>query len=175
MTMHPADTTEADAVTSERWRIDPSRSRVELRVRTWGLGTVKGSFARFHGTLDLSAQPAITFTIEGESLDTGNRRRDEHLRGPDFLDADAHPYLRFTSETATLDGERLIVHGRLDARAASMPLSFEVRLRGIGDELVIDALVDVDHRKLGVTWNVLRTVRTPSRLLVTGRMVRDEE
>jgi polyisoprenoid-binding protein YceI len=175
MTMHPAESAVADAVTSTRWRIDPPRSHVELRVKTWGMGTVKGSFSRFHGTLDLSAQPAIELTLEGDSLDTRNRRRDKHLRQPDFFDVEAHPYVRFVSEDAMLDGERLLVQGRLHARGASLPLTVEMTLRGIGDELEVDAVVDVDHRQLGVTWNVMGTVRAPSTLRVTGRLVRDED
>ena len=68
-------------ITHTRWRIDPRRSTVEFRVRSfYGLQTVKGRFERYDGTLDLSAQPSIELTIEADSLTTDNARRDEHLR-----------------------------------------------------------------------------------------------
>src|SRR4051794_9034330 len=120
-------TTQADnlvgtpTIGTTRWRIDPARSSVEFHVKGfWGMATIKGRFSRYHGTLDLAAEPAIELTIEADSLDTANAKRDMHLRSPDFFDAEKHPYLRFVSDSATLDGERLHVRGRLHARGRSI-------------------------------------------------------
>ena len=46
----------------------------------YGLMTVKGDFADYEGTLDLSATPAAELTIQAASLDTKLANRDEHLR-----------------------------------------------------------------------------------------------
>jgi polyisoprenoid-binding protein YceI len=175
MRTHPAEAIGAPNITSTRWRIDPTRSRVEFRVKTFlGLATVKGSFSSYHGKLDLGATPAVELIVEGASLDTKNFKRDEHLRSPDFFGVEAHPYVRFVSETAGLDGERLTVRGRLHARGASMPLSLEATLRRIGEELEIEAVTEADHHELGMTYNKLGMVGTPSKLIVSGRLVRDE-
>jgi polyisoprenoid-binding protein YceI len=175
MSSYPADAIDATAITSTRWRIDPARSDVEFQARgLWGMGTVTGRFTRYHGTLDLRAQPAIELTVEGDSIDTRNKRRDKHLRSPDFFGVEAHPYVRFVSEAAVLDGERLTVRGRLHARGASMPLQLEATLRGIGDELEIEAVTEADQHQLGMTWNVLGALRAPTRLRLKGRLVRDE-
>lgn len=89
-----------------RWRLDPTRSRVEFHVRHfYGLMTVKGRFDRFEGTLDLDAAPTIELTIDADSLDTKNRQRDKHLRSADFFDVTNHPQVRFASDSATLDGD----------------------------------------------------------------------
>src|SRR6185312_8034794 len=66
------------------WRLDPERSSVEFEVP--GLSTVRGRFHRYQGTLDLRREPAIELTIEAASVDTGNRRRDKHLRSKTFFD-----------------------------------------------------------------------------------------
>ena len=109
-----------------RWRIDPARSSVEFRTPTlWGLAKVKGHFDRYDGTLDLERDPAITLTIDAASLDTHNRLRDRHLRSADFFDVANHPQVRFVSDSATLDGERLNVRGRLYAGGESIPLRLE--------------------------------------------------
>jgi polyisoprenoid-binding protein YceI len=159
-----------------RWRIDPTRSRVEFRVKSfWGMATVKGRFSRYHGTLDLAGEPAIELTIEADSLDTENEKRDRHLRSGDFFDAENHPYVRFVSESATLDGERLHVQGHLHARGTSIPLELDATLRRIGDDLEVVAATEADHRELGMTWNQMRSIGTMSRLDVTGRLVRDAE
>src|SRR6188472_3283395 len=103
-------------VETSRWRIDPERSSVEFRARTfWGLMTVKGRFGRYDGWLDLRDGAAIELTIDADSLDTGNERRDKHLRSSDFFDVENHPQVRFVSDSAEVDGERLNVSGRLYA------------------------------------------------------------
>ena len=104
------------------WRIDPSRSRVEFRAQgLWGLATVKGRFERYAGTIDLAAEPAILLTIEADSLDTGNRKRDTHLRADDFFAVEDHPEVRFVSDAATLEGDRLKVSGRLHTAGRASP------------------------------------------------------
>jgi len=156
------------------WRIDPGRSSIEFRVRAlWGLVAVKGRFTRYQGTLDLSATPAVDLTIEADSLDTKNKRRDNHLRSGDFFDAEDHPYVRFVSETAVLDGDRLDVRGVLHAGGGSVPLDIDATLRRAGDELEVEAVAQADHRELGMTWSPLGMIRTPSRLVARGRLVRE--
>jgi polyisoprenoid-binding protein YceI len=165
---------QAPSITTTRWRIDPARASVEFHVKNfWGLTTVKGGFTRYHGTLDLGADPAIELTIEADSLDSANPRRDKHLRSPAFFDVEAHPYVRFMSESAVVDGERLKVRGRLHARGTSIPLTFEAALRRQGDELEVDAAAVGDHRALGMTFNTLGAIARSSLLIVKGRLQRD--
>jgi polyisoprenoid-binding protein YceI len=100
----------AGSLASGPWILDPERSSLEFRVPLlYGkVGTVKGAFECFRGTLDLEARPAIELSVAADSIDTGNRRRDEHLRSADFFDADAHPEVRFESESqAEVDQRRL--------------------------------------------------------------------
>jgi polyisoprenoid-binding protein YceI len=174
MSTHPADAIGTSSIKSTRWRIDPRRSAVEFYAKGfWGMSTVKGTFSRYHGTLDLGTRPAIELTIEGDSLDTKNNRRDAHLRSSDFFGVETYPYVRFVSEAAVLDGERLVVRGRLHAAGASMPLSLVATLRRVGDELEVEAVTEADHRELGMTWNRMGMVRAPSKVTVKGRLVRD--
>ncbi|MFN8123894.1 MAG: YceI family protein [Thermoleophilia bacterium] len=99
-------------LTGSAWSVDPARSRVEFRVRHfWGLMTVTGHFTRFDGGLDMNSMPAIGLDIEAASVDTGNAKRDKHLRSADFFDAEAHPRITFASEEVTVRGGRLAVTG----------------------------------------------------------------
>jgi polyisoprenoid-binding protein YceI len=171
-TQHAAHSVDAPSIERTLWRIDPARSSVEFRTKTfWGIATVRGRFSRYHGTLDLSGEPAIELTVEADSLDTKNDKRDKHLRSPDFFAAEEHPYVRFVSESAVLDGDRLEVRGVLHARGAGIPLAIDVVLRRVGDELEIEAVAAADHVRLGMTFNQLRMIRTPSELVVRGRLV----
>jgi polyisoprenoid-binding protein YceI len=157
------------------WRLDPARSSVEFQVpHFYGLMTVKGRFDRYRGILDLGERPSAELTIDAPSLDTGNARRDKHLRSADFFDVEGNPDVRFVSESVTLEGELLRVHGRLHAAGRQIALEIDAKVREVDGELEIDATADADQRELGMTWSPLGITRSPSRLLVRGRLTRDE-
>ena len=171
-------TTETDATDAPlegtRWRIDPSRSSAEFAApHLFGLHAVKGSFRRFDGTLDLTTQPAIELTIDAASVDTGVALRDKHLRAGHYFDVDQHPEVRFVSESATLDGERLSVRGHLHASGGSTPIELEAKLRRAGDGLDVEAATEVDQRRLGMRGSGVPGPRGATRLAVRGRLVRD--
>ena len=166
---HPPDT---QSIPREHWRIDPTRSSVEFHAQTlWGRVTVGGRFERYEGTIDLQQNPVIELTIDGASITTNLGLRDRHLRSADFFDVLNHPQVSFVSDNATLEGERLHVRGRLHAAGQSIPLELDARLRRVGDELEIDARTNAGHRKLGMSHGLLGMMRTPSELIVHGRLV----
>jgi len=157
-----------------QWQLDPRRSSVEFRVgHFWGLMTVKGQFDDYEGRLDLSADPAIELTVDAASLQTGNRKRDEHLRSADFFDAEKHPRVRFVSDSVVAHDGTLRVHGSLFAGGRSIPLELVARVRRAGDELEIEALASAPHRELGMTYSPLGMIRPSSELRVNGYLVPD--
>jgi polyisoprenoid-binding protein YceI len=172
------DTTTGTGPASEMargtWILDPDRSSVEFRVPLlFGkIGTVKGGFTSYGGTLDMDGRPAIELTIEAGSIDTGNARRDAHLRSAAFFDAEEHPQVRFESESAELDGEEIRVRGTLRAGGGSAPLDLTAAVRPVDEEFEIEASAEVDQRKLGMTYSPLGTLRPPARLTVRGRLTR---
>jgi polyisoprenoid-binding protein YceI len=170
--------TDTATIETTRWRIDPARSSVEFHVKMlWGMMTVKGRFSEYEGTLDLSANPAIALTIDTASLDTGNEKRDEHLRSPGIFSVKEHPYVRFASEGAALDGERLTFAGKVHGLDATMPVSIEATLRPAGDGLELESVTKVDYRQMGVTWGkpwiAVGLVGAPGKLVVKGRLIPD--
>jgi polyisoprenoid-binding protein YceI len=156
------------------WILDPDRSSVEFRVPLlFGrFGTVKGGFASYAGTLDLDGRPAIELTIDAGSIDTGNAKRDTHLRSAEFFDVEEHPQVRFESESVALDGDILHVSGILRAAGASTPLDVIATVHRVDEEFEIEASAEVDQRKLGMTYSPLGTLRPPARLIVSGHLSR---
>jgi polyisoprenoid-binding protein YceI len=158
---------------SGSWRLDPQRSSVKFRVgHFWGLMTVKGHFDDYHGQLELSASPTIELTINAASLQTGNRKRDEHLRSTDFFYAEKHPLVQFVSDSVDPQGDTLQVRGRLSARGRSIPVKLDAHIRQLGRELEIEAATTVLHGELGMTWSPLRMIRPRSELLVKAYLAR---
>jgi polyisoprenoid-binding protein YceI len=167
--------TDASTILQSSWRLDPARSSVAFEVRHfYGLITVKGRFTSYEGTLDLGSQPAVELTIDAASVDTNQKKRDKHLRSGDFFDVEHHPELRFVSEAAVLDGEQLRVRGSLRAAGGTLPLDLEATVRPVDDEIEIEAVAHIDHRRLGLTWNPLRLMRSPSKAIIRGRAVRGQ-
>ncbi len=157
---------------SGRWLLDPQRSSVGFRVALgWRLGTVTGRFDHYEGQLDLSAAPAIALTIDADSLQTGNRRRDRHLRSRDFFDAEDHPRVQFISDSIDLGNDALEVRGRLTARGGSIPLELTAVIRRVEGDLEIEAATTAPHRELGMTWNFLGMIPPRSELFVKGRLI----
>jgi polyisoprenoid-binding protein YceI len=158
------------------WRLDPARSSVEFQVpHFYGLMTVKGHFDRYEGTLDLSAHPVVELVIDADSLDTKQSKRDKHLRSADFFDVANHPQVRFEADAATLEGQTLKVQGTLSAAGKQVPLDVDATLTPEGDELEIEARGLADQRQLGMVWSPLGITRAPSKLIVSGRLVRVDQ
>jgi polyisoprenoid-binding protein YceI len=174
MSTPPAPT--APDVTSGPWRLDPDQSSVEFHVRHfYGLMTVKGHFDRYEGTLDLGAQPAVDLTIDAESLDTKQGKRDQHLRSADFFDVANHPQVRFVSDSAVLHGDMLTVQGQLQAAGKQIPLELDATVHEVDGELMLEAVTHADHRVLGMTWSPLGILRAPTKLIVRGRLKRPDD
>lgn len=157
-----------------RWRLDPDRSTAEFRVPNfWGLMRVRGRFDRLSGWLEIGeqGQRRIELTIDATSLNTGNAKRDEHLRSDDFFDTERHPTVRFvsTSVSGPVD-DRMQVQGELLAAGHRVLLELEPTLRQSADRLQLDASAKVDQRELGMTWSPLGMTRTPATLTVRAHL-----
>ena len=158
---------------TRRWVVDPARSTVEFRVRNyWGLTTVVGHFRRFDGFYKVGPdERTVDLIVDAGSLDTGNRRRDEHLRSSTFFDVGPHPYVCFTANDVTGAGNgTLRVRGELEAAGRKVPLSFDAQVHVVDGELEAEATTLVDQRLLGMTFSPLGTVRSPSMLHVRARL-----
>jgi polyisoprenoid-binding protein YceI len=168
------DPTSSENLTIGAWSLDPARSSVEFRVpHFWGLTKVKGHFERYEGKLDLQSTPAARLTIDAASLETGNPRRDKHLRSSDFFDVENNPQVRFTSDTAQLDGQTLTAKGTLEAAGKTVPVELSATITLIDGQPVIEAQTTVNRHDFGMTWNRLGAVGTDSALFVRGNLVRD--
>ena len=84
--------TERRTVAPSRWSLDSDGSSVGFTVKTmWGLIPVRGRFDRLAGSYEVGRNgTTIELTIDADSIDTGNAKRDEHLRSSDFFDVDDH-------------------------------------------------------------------------------------
>jgi polyisoprenoid-binding protein YceI len=77
------------STSSITWNIDPSHSRAEFKVKHMMISNVKGSFSGITGTLiEDPANPSldhIDASIAVNTVNTGDEKRDEHLKNADFF------------------------------------------------------------------------------------------
>ena len=91
----------AAAPTADDYSIDASHSAMAFKVQHFGAGYTHGRFNDFKGDITFDAKDdsknSISITIKASSIDSGNEKRDEHLRGKDFFFAKKYKTLSFKS------------------------------------------------------------------------------
>jgi polyisoprenoid-binding protein YceI len=164
---------ERAVATPTRWSVDRAETSVDFAVKTfWGLMTVRGRFDRFDGWYEVRPDGArIELTIDADSLDTGNRTRDRHLRSADFFHVSEHPQVRFTSTRIDYAGDGMLqVEGDLEAAGKAVPLAFDATVVPVGRRLEIEATTTVDPRQLGMSSGQLGMIRPPATLHVKAHL-----
>jgi len=115
---------------SATWEIDPAHTSVQFSVRHMMVSNVRGQFETVAGRIQADeANPTaarVEATIETASIDTNNNKRDDHLRGPDFLDAVKFPQITFVSKKVEKAGE------------AKWKLTGDLTLHGVTREVVLE-------------------------------------
>ena len=84
----------ADGKLAGAWTLDGARSSVGLSSKSmWNMVKVKGRFTQVTGAAAISAagEATGTITVAAASVDTGIKKRDDHLRSADFFDAAKYP------------------------------------------------------------------------------------
>jgi polyisoprenoid-binding protein YceI len=92
----PASTARADD-----YAVDSMHTAVTFRISHLGLSWTYGRFGDVSGEFTIDpANPAgcsFTLAMKAESVDTGIKKRDDHLRSPDFFNAKQFPIISFKS------------------------------------------------------------------------------
>lgn len=159
------------------WSIDPAHSHVEFAVRHLMVATAKGRFGEVEGTITLDeANPAssrVEARIAAAGIDTKQADRDAHLRSPDFLDAENHPYLTFRSTRVEADGRGgFTAHGDLTIRGVTRPVALQGEYLGTNRSPYgfrvagFSATTRINRSDFGLNWNAA--------LETGGVMVADE-
>lgn len=122
---------------AEPYVMDKSHAAVTFSVNHLGFSVVHGRFSDFDAEIDFDPDAIeaskVAFTIKAASVDTGWQPRDEHVRGPDFLDAGAHPDITFVSKSVKLvTAEQAEVTGDVTIKGITREETFEVVLNKMG-------------------------------------------
>ncbi|AQA01280.1 hypothetical protein BVC93_01275 [Mycobacterium sp. MS1601] len=153
------------------WTLVPNRSEVRFTCRSfWGLLPVKGRFTEFSGEGQLSGGTAFgRIDIVAASLDTGNRKRDEHLRSEDFFAVDRFPTLSVVVTAVQQTGGHADLRSSLTVRGVTQPLTLPAQVSQLNDGAVqISATTTIDRTRWDVDGNLLGMVRTDTTLVASA-------
>ena len=116
---------------ADTFKINSAHSTIAFKVRHM-LGTAKGHFSKFKGTIEVNRehpeQSTVTVTIDAASIDTGIAKRDDHLRR-ELFNVARYPEIAFKSrgvkQTGANTGE---IAGNLTMRGVTRPITLQVQL-----------------------------------------------
>lgn len=154
------------------WTIDKAHSKIAFNVTHMAVSEVEGNFKEFDASLVTKAADfngaEVTFTAKTASIDTDIERRDNHLRSPDFFDAEKYPEITFKG-TLNKKGDKYVLKGDLTMHGVTKPVEFDVTYGGTintgrGEKAGFKISGKLNRHDYGLTWNN----KVPTGELVVG-------
>jgi polyisoprenoid-binding protein YceI len=120
------------ALANETYKFDPSGSTIGFAVHQF-LGTTQGKFTRFSGKIDVDREhpenSSVTAQIDVRSIDTRIKKRDDHLRSPEFFNVERFPQMTFRSRNVKRTGPQSgDIIGDLTMHGVTRPITLHVKL-----------------------------------------------
>lgn len=138
--------------------IDETHASVGFTIKHMMVSNVAGSFAGVKGSVDVDpADPTtakVTAEIDAKSINTGNGKRDDHLRAPDFFDVAKFPSLTYVSKKVEKNGDKYKMTG-------------DLTMHGVTKEVVLD--VEPPTEAIKDPWG-----NTRRGISATGKLSRKE-
>jgi polyisoprenoid-binding protein YceI len=146
------------------WQIDTAHTSTQFAVTHLMVSTVRGQFNKTMGTVtwdgkDLSTA-AIDISIDVNSIDTREPRRDDHLRGADFFDVAKYPTMTFKSTKVQAAGPGkvkvtgdLTMHGVTKAVVLNVDGPSAPLKEANGTRVGASATTTISRKDFGLTWN----------------------
>jgi polyisoprenoid-binding protein YceI len=153
----------ADGKLAGAWTLDGARSSVGLSSKSmWNLAKVNGRFTQVTGAGVITAggEATGTITVAAASIETGIKKRDDHLRSKDFFDVAKYPDISVNVTSAAPsgdggDGGDAVFAGTLTIRDRTRPVTVNGKVSAVGDEVTVDAEVPVNRGDYGMSFNRL--------------------
>ncbi|WP_103664775.1 YceI family protein [Gracilimonas amylolytica] len=152
--------------TKALWKIDPTHSEVQFKVKHLVISTVTGSFDSFEGTIETDGDDfknaKATFSADIDSISTNNEDRDKHLKSDDFFNAEEYPQLKFESVNFEKfkDGEYKVT-GDLTIRDVTKKVLLDVVHGGTvvdpygQTKAGFEISGSINRKEFGLTWSAV--------------------
>ena len=137
---------------AQEWTADSAA--VNFRIRNAGIA-VKGTFDSLDLALERSGDTWKDATLSGAvfagSIDTGIGLRDKHLRGEDYFEVEAHPWIRMESRGLKRPEEgRLEGTFRLTIKEYTREIPLVFTYRESTGKIILETEFELDRREFGL-------------------------
>lgn len=151
------------AASAADYQVDPVHSTVGFSIRHLGISEVRGAFTNFTGKIAYDPAKPEEFkasgTVEVASLNTGNDKRDGHLRSPDFFDAAKLPEIKFETTGIKKMDDEWVVTGQFTMHGVTKEIKLRGELSGPVQDpwgkqrIGLSATTKLNRLDYGIVWN----------------------
>ena len=152
-------------IAKTKWLVDQAHSEISFKVRHLMISHVKGTFKTFDASIYTTGKDfrtaEVDLWIEVSSINTGDEKRDEHLKSLDFFDVKKFKQITFISSTiekSDADGNHEL-WGELTMMGITQNIKLNLQLGGIlndpwGNERAgFTVTGKINRSNWGLTWN----------------------
>lgn len=126
------------AVAVDQYKVDASHAAIIFRIQHLGMSYTYGRFNSVEGKFAIDSQKAegtsLSFSVKSESIDTGFKKRDDHLRSPDFFNARQFPVITFQSTSIQEMAGGYHVVGNLSLHGTTKAITVDLKKIGEGKD-----------------------------------------
>lgn len=129
------------------YTVDPTHTSVYFGVSHFERTTVRGRFGKIDGRIiydPATGAGSLDFTVDTDSVDSGNRSLDGVLRSGQFLDAQNFPIARLQANRFIVEAGKLVaVEGTFSLHGVTQPLRLEADRFSCGQTVLFGVRRDV--------------------------------
>ena len=149
---------------ANQYSIDKSHSTIGFAAKHMVFTTVRGKFEDYDVSVESptgeAADAKISAVIKTTSVNTGDEKRDGHLRSGDFFDAETQPEMTFTSTSISkVSDQKYTVNGDLTIRGVTKPIALEATVEALmkdpwgNTKVIASAKGKINRKEWGLNWN----------------------
>ncbi len=151
----------ASTALADTFDLEPTHTYAYFKLDHLERGNLTGVFKDVTGTVRMdgkdSKKPSVDVTIQISSIDTFNKKRDEHLLGPDFFNAKRFKTMTFTStRVKKKSGNKYEITGNLTIKGKTKEITAKMTRGKTGNDpwgayrAGGNVLFEFDRRDFGV-------------------------
>lgn len=134
------------------------KSELSFSIQKFAIGkAVDGSFKNFSGELEFNETTLknLKGKVIVDSINTGDEKRDGHLKSGDFFASSNHPFITFESkgETKFKFDESFKQAGFLTIKDHKKPVTLELTIKEDKAQIIVTGKTVINRYDYGVTWN----------------------
>ncbi len=122
----------APAAEGKTYAIDSVHSNVLFKIKHLNVSNFYGRFNKVTGSFATGETGSIDVTVDANSVDTNNSKRDDHVKSPDFFSAKEFGEITFKSTSLKKSGESWKGSGELTFHGVKKTIEVELKLVGTG-------------------------------------------